>query len=215
MYYKEVVDMLNKVSVQLSKFLLYKIKGDKQEEDIYTYGFELIISTIGFFVSIVTISTILSDFVSGLVFLVTFVPLRLFTGGYHATTYSRCFILSNLTYLLVLSIKNLLWEYVVYPYWYCLLFVTYIFIIVKAPIKNLAQPINVYKKKRCKKITKIILCFETLWIFLLSYTNKELFCMAVLSVCLIAVFMLIADESIFARFRRKEDIEYDSTCKNH
>lgn len=86
MYYKEVVDMLNKVSVQLSKFLLYKIKGDKQEEDIYTYGFELIISTIGFFVSIVTISTILSDFVSGLVFLATFVPLRLFTGGYHAAT---------------------------------------------------------------------------------------------------------------------------------
>ncbi len=212
MYYKDVVNMLNKVSVQLSKFLLYKINGDKQEEGIYTYGFELMISTIGFFVSIIIISTLLSHFVSSLVFLVTFVPLRLFTGGYHATTYSRCFILSNLTYLLVLSLKNLLWKYVIIYYWYCLLLITCIFIVIKAPIINVAQPITIYKKNRCKKITKLVLCFETLWIFLLSYAQRELFCMAVLSICLIAVFMFISDESIF---KKKEEIDYDSTCKNH
>ncbi len=91
-----VINMLNKVSVQLSKFLLQKIKEDKQEQDVYTYGFELIISTIIFFVSIIVISAILSSPISGLVFLITFVPLRLFTGGYHADTYSRCFILTRL-----------------------------------------------------------------------------------------------------------------------
>lgn len=211
MYYKEVVDMLNKVSVQLSKFLLSKTNGDKQEEDIYTYGFELILSTIGFFISIITVSTILSNAASGFVFLVTFVPLRLFTGGYHATTYNRCFILSNLTYLLILSIKSLLWKYIAVYYWYWLLLIAYVFIIIKAPVTNIAQPVNLYKKQRCKKIAKIILCFETLGIFLLSYTKKELFCMAVLSVCLIAVFMLISDKSIL---KRKEDIAHDSTCKN-
>ncbi|MFG6369198.1 MAG: accessory gene regulator B family protein [Lachnospiraceae bacterium] len=210
-----VINMLNKVSVQLSKFLLQKIKEDKQEQDVYTYGFELIISTIIFFVSIIVISAILSSPISGLVFLITFVPLRLFTGGYHADTYSRCFILSNLTYLLILIIKNLLWACIITRYWYCLLLISYIFIMLKAPVINPAQPINPYKKIRSKKITKIILCFETLWIFLLSYSRKELFCMAVLSICLIAFFMFIADEPIFIKFKRKGKNEHDFTCKDH
>ncbi len=210
-----VINMLNKVSVQLSKFLLQKIKEDKQEQDVYTYGFELIISTIIFFVSIIVISAILSSPISGLVFLITFVPLRLFTGGYHADTYSRCFILSNLTYLLILIIKNLLWSCIITRYWYCLLLISYIFIMLKAPVINPAQPINPYKKIRSKKITKIILCFETLWIFLLSYSRKELFCMAVLSICLIAFFMFIADEPIFIKFKRKGKNEHAFTCKDH
>jgi Accessory gene regulator B. len=85
----------------------------------------------------------------------------------------------------------------------------------KAPVINPAQPINPYKKIRSKKITKIILCFETLWIFLLSYSRKELFCMAVLSICLIAFFMFIADEPIFIKFKRKGKNEHAFTCKDH
>ena len=88
--------MLNKVAYKIAKKIVECSDADKEE--IYIYGLELIISTFFGLVSILLISCLLSRFTSGLVFISVFVPLRLFTGGFHAATYTRCFVISNISY---------------------------------------------------------------------------------------------------------------------
>lgn len=199
--------MLNKVSCILAKKLAKYSEPEK--EDIYIYGLELIISTVMGLISILFISVVLSNIKLGILFIFIFVPLRLFTGGYHAATYCKCFIVSNFSYLLVLILKNILWSKLLSEIWICLfIFVSY-YIIKNAPVINVHQPINKYKQMRNKRVTKYILAADGIWILYLAINYKELLSMAVLSICLIAAFMLIADKSFSIR---KEQIKNEVSC---
>lgn len=189
--------MLNKVAGKLAKKLAECSDADKEE--IYIYGLELIISTFLGLISILILSCLLSSFTSGLVFIFVFVPLRLFIGGYHAATYSKCFVISNISYLIVLLVRDITLEMFPMWIWYFLLIGMCCYIIKNAPIINSAQPINESKQKRNKKMTKFILIADIVWIVYLALNRRELMVMAILSICLASVLMLISDKSFNVR----------------
>lgn len=189
--------MLNKVASKLAKKLAECTDADKEE--IYIYGLELIISTFFGLISILILSCLLSRFRSGLVFISVFVPLRLFTGGYHAATYSKCFVISNISYLIVLLVRDITLEVIPIWIWSFLLIGMCCYIIKNAPIINSAQPINESKQKRNKKMAKFILIADIVWIVYLALNQRELMVMAILSICLASVLMLISDKSFIVR----------------
>lgn len=186
--------MLNKIASKLAKKLIRYSEAGKEE--IYIYGLELIISTFFCLLSILLVPCLLSSFTSGLVFISIFVPLRLFSGGYHAKTYSKCFVISNLSYLLVLFLKYITWKIVPMEIWWCLLAGMCYYIVKNAPIINPAQPISESKQKRSKKITKYILTADIVWIIYLALIQEELMSMAILSICLVSAMMLISEINV-------------------
>lgn len=190
--------MLNKVTSKLAKRLVEYSSTEKEE--IYIYGLEIIISTSGCLLSIILLSCLLSGFTSGLVFISVFVPLRLFTGGYHATTYSKCFVISNLIYLLTFFVKYIAWERIPMELWGCLRLIMCFYIIKNAPVISSAQPINESKRKRSREITKYILTADIVWIVYLAFTQRELIAMAILSICLVSAMMLISKINTFTIF---------------
>ena len=188
--------MLNKMAGKLAKKLAECSDADKEE--IYIYGLELIISTFLGLSSILLLSCLLSCFTSGLVFISVFVPLRLFTGGYHAATYSKCFVISNISYLLILLVRDITFEIFPMWIWSFLLIVMCCYIIKNAPIINSAQPISESRQKRNKKMAKYILIADIAWIVCLALNQRELMVMAILSIFLTTVLMLISDKSSIA-----------------
>lgn len=183
--------MLNKISNHLATKLLEKVDDVKYDKSVYVYGFELTISTMAGLASILLSSVILSNLMSGVIFIAFFVPLRLYTGGYHASTYAKCFIVSNLTYILLLILKELTWGKVGIEVWFVLLLLAGYYISQNAPQINVHH--NIKKKEKNNRIAKIILIFEAVGIIFLSLIRQEIVCIAVLSICLVAVFMLLAD----------------------
>lgn len=181
--------MLERIFSKIArKFAEY---SDTDKEDIYIYGLEIIISTTIGLSSILLLSYMLSSFMSGLVFLSIFAPLRLFTGGYHASSYGRCFIISNLSFLLVLIIGDIIWEKLSFWGWMFLLSFLCYYIITNAPVVNSNQPISKSKQRQNKKNARLILIFDIVWIIYLSINQKKLMVIAILGICLVGIFMLI------------------------
>ncbi|ANU44952.1 hypothetical protein ADH76_01380 [Enterocloster clostridioformis] len=191
--------MLYRVSCILTRMLLERVQENKCDDDVYVYGIELIISTIVNLSAIMLISWLLSDAAFGFLFIAIFVPLRLFTGGYHATTYAGCFIITNLTYLILFIIKKTLWGFIPVTGWLGILVIAGCYIIRKAPIINIAQPINEYRQKRSKQISRYIMLVDLLLAIYFAFCNKELVSTISLSVCLVSAFMLITNKSILKR----------------
>lgn len=189
--------MLNKLSKRLAGSLAARIDGDADKEAIYTYGLELIISTAAGLVSILLFSAFLDEVFSGVIFITVFVPLRLFTGGYHAETYGKCFVISNLSYLLLLFITCGLWKLIPIIVWYGILLVVCYYIAREAPVINYHQIISENKRKRSNKVARYIVGIDLVGITILAKTNQKQMCMAILSVYLVSAFMLIANKSCF------------------
>lgn len=87
--------MLHSCAEYLTHTLYRHCPLSEEKRPVFVYGFELSLSTLSSILSIILLSIIFKNVYSSLLFLYTFFFLRLFSGGYHAPTYSKCFILTN------------------------------------------------------------------------------------------------------------------------
>ena len=186
--------MLRNISSRLADKLLAQKKFCHYDREVYIYGIELIISTLAGLISIIGVSKLYSDTILGVVFIIFFVPLRLFTGGYHAKTYAKCYFVSMLSFGILLSIQHFLWNKISSVFWIILLLAADFYITQNAPMINRNQEISPRKRQMSKIIARKIVFIEGLLILLLAIVDKRIMSMAVLSVWLVVTFMLLANK---------------------
>lgn len=190
--------MLNKISNILAQSLIKSMKDVKYDQEVYVYGFELVISTLTCWTMIVITSLLLSNAISGIIFIATFSTLRIFAGGYHAKSYSKCLVISNLFYIVLLMIRYVLSDMNILI-WLSLFLVCSRYILKRAPIINSNQPISACKRKMCRRNIQWLLNLDTLVILICAILNKNIANMMILSIMLVAALMLISDEHIIGR----------------
>jgi accessory gene regulator B len=93
-------------------------------------------------------------------FLVVFIPLRMHTGGYHASTYFRCL----LAFILMLAILKLFIEWVstpmIAPITVLVSLITLLSVFLFAPIQHPNAPIRGSDRSRFKRIARLICLFD-------------------------------------------------------
>lgn len=100
--------MIKQISLKIVNFIFKNAKLDTELLEVYKYGIEITISSLLNIFWIIAASLVLSDVISGIIFLAVFISLRSFVGGYHAKTYFMCNALFLLTYLLVYYISSIM-----------------------------------------------------------------------------------------------------------
>ncbi len=66
---------------------------DNDKKEVVTYGFEILVSTVINVIIVLLIGFINKRLFETILFLISFMPLRTYSGGYHATTHMRCFLI--------------------------------------------------------------------------------------------------------------------------
>ena len=178
--------------------LVYKncdIPNDLREA--YQYGIEITISSIFNILLILLTSLLFRDVLSGVIFLLCFISLRIYSGGYHATTYLRCSIVFLLTYILVEISHIFLSHYFLSNIRFSevLLLIFFLPVLIYAPVQNKHKKLD-EKKKRKNKILSVIIYIILAVIALLLHSCKSSYGMtmvmtlaAVSTMILIEIFM--------------------------
>lgn len=146
--------MLNKLSAKLAMRLVKNKIISKKVFDVYVYGFELLLSFMSSTLIILSIGAFFSYIIETIVFLIIFILLRSFSGGYHALTYSFCTFVT----LVVYGISMLLSRYffVNHIAFFIVLPVGISILLIVAPMKNPNKEISINKSIQ-HKITSILL----------------------------------------------------------
>lgn len=196
--------MLSEISEKLSGYLVKKDVVELKRQEVYTYGFNLIIST-GFSVAtVLIISSLLVNFFAGVAFLVTMMSIRFFCGGYHCSTYLNCWIVTNgIAFLAFLAIRltpqNSLWVSVTML---IISVLSAICIFICSPVENSNNPHSEKTKQKNKHIsyvfTSIYLFVVVLgFIFFRQTNNFTLF--SAISTALAVVAILLITEIVKRR----------------
>lgn len=185
--------MLQNCAAYLTDTLYQHCKLLPERRPIYQYGFELIISTLCSFCSILLLSILLGDVFSAILFLGIFFFLRLCSGGYHAPTYARCFILTNAVYLSVYFVSRF---FLAYQWGIPAVVITVlsgIVIFVFAPIRNKKHPISEGRLYKNKRIARVLVTLEMLTLVTLVWFRFDLVYISVptISLAAVAVMMII------------------------
>ena len=124
-------------------FLLIKHKTvDIEHRDVYIYGLEVILLNGGLLITFLIISLLCGEMVNFLAYLIFFLPMRLFSGGYHAETSERCFILSTITFGVSIAVSKLIPLLYISNTGKIIGAVSVIVILVLAPLINENNPLN-------------------------------------------------------------------------
>ena len=93
---------------QICKYITQTLNLDYETYEVMYYGLFVCVTNTASILSVLLIGTVLGEFKNTIYFLIGFMPLRLFVGGYHASTPMKCYWYFNVvcTFFIVLF-KNI------------------------------------------------------------------------------------------------------------
>lgn len=170
--------MIHKIAQKMANTCcaLHQI-SNKEKCEIITYGMEAIISTTLSVTAALIISSITGKFAECICFLFTFMPLRTYAGGYHASNYIKCFLL----FMVDLFIGNIILS--VGQEWYILISmcasgVALLTIWLYSPVTDANHPLSNRQRKNSRRKSIYILIMEEIVLIILLMLRQVNLCIS-------------------------------------
>lgn len=161
-----------------------------EEKDIYFYGFKQ-----GFLLLLNIITMIIIGFLfnmiwESIIFMVSYSILRVYAGGYHASTPIRCYLFSIVMIVAVLLLmKSIPWN------GFISIIITIssgINIFLMAPVEDANKPLDPEENRKFKKRTNIILGILIVLALSLWFGNRREFSICIImGICLISIMLVL------------------------
>ena len=192
--------MLATIAARLTDQLYFHCPLDPSKKAIYEYGIQLSLSTLASMCSIVLLGLLSKNPASAFIFLGVFFFLRLFSGGYHAPTYARCFLLTNSVYLAVVGTSCLIVRFQLYHLLPVIVVASCVVVIVLSPVRNKHHPLSEKTYRKNRKIAIVLVSIESSFFLILFFWQifRPYVAVSSMSLTAVAVMMLFT-------LRRKED----------
>lgn len=180
--------MFRGVSAKLTEKLISLKTIDSDDREIYEFGIQHIFITLLNLITVLIIGFLLQSTKEALVFIVAFVPLRIFAGGFHFSTPTKCYIFSSCFVAAVLLAMR---YYSIPLLIYCLLYgMAGIVILVFSPVEDKNKPLDPIEKKVYRKRTIIVFAAES-FVLLIFYFAKIQFAVKSIMISTIALSLMI------------------------
>lgn len=163
--------MINKLSKYFTDRLFQNGAITEEEQELYIYGFFMLLSQLMYLVLACIFGLILGCLVESVIFYIAFQFIRRYAGGYHAATETRCEILSTLSIMACIVIIKLS---KIYDFQNVLLIISAISslcIFFLCPLDTPEKPLSDKEFKYFRKISWIVL-FVIVVAIIVSYCFK-------------------------------------------
>lgn len=148
--------MVKSYANKMTTYLVDNKKIENNDYELYSYAFEVLISSIGNIIIILIIGALFNRFTETLLFLAFYCPIRQFAGGFHTENYTRCLLFFLSIYIAnILIIDKLIRVEVTTPI-LALAFISYIGMLFLVPQEHRNNPLSIEEKKKYKKIVKYL-----------------------------------------------------------
>jgi len=147
----EVIAIIARMSRKISSFFVARGIVPEKDWEVYVYSFEVLLSTMVSFLVLALYAIVSRTALYTAAFMLGFVPLRLFAGGYHAKNHLRCFLLLMSTYSAFLA-----FIFFLPPGFYLaaitsVVLISIVFVFLLAPSEDINKPLSIEEAARFRK----------------------------------------------------------------
>jgi len=160
---------MSEISEKIADFLVREKIIDSADYPIYKYGAEILIENVVMSLFLLCFGFIIHKGIVTIVFVLTFVGVRRFSGGYHASTKAKCHILTLGNWALVLILFQVQQEYGLVKWWMAVILCLLVFVVMLlfAPVENekkkLLEEVRIKNRKKtlilCGALISLVLIF--------------------------------------------------------
>lgn len=160
--------MISRLSELIVNGLLKQSNIKDDEQDLYQYGFFILLSQILYFIIAGITGILFGIFFESIIFYIAFQFIRRYAGGYHASTETRCEIMSTLSIVTCIVVIRLSKTYDFQTALLVISAVSALIIAVLCPLDTPEKPLSDAEFKYFRKISLVIL-FIIISVIAVSY----------------------------------------------
>lgn len=142
----------------------------KENEELYKYGFNIGLTILINLLSSVLVGVFFGMIFESMIFLMGYIPLRSYAGGYHARTSLRCYFISIFIMILILAFFSYVSLVSLYK---MLLFIGVTVCIILSPVEDENKPLDDDEIRIYRKRSYIVLTIEVCVWILLSFVQQS------------------------------------------
>lgn len=173
-------------------FILIKNKIlDIKNRDVYVYGIEVILLNSILLLALLGISIVGKGLLLFIGFLLFFIPIRTFAGGYHAKHSETCFGISVGVYIVAMIIFNQFPDLYKNIIVIALFILAIIILLSWSPLKNPNHPLADYQYKRNRRIVYGIIIIDIGLFVTFSMLDYTIASSEVIFIILASIFLVI------------------------
>lgn len=163
--------MINKLSAKFTEKLLLRQSITEDERELYIYGFFILLSNLMYIILASLSGLLLGCFLESIVFYIAFQFIRRYAGGYHASTETRCEIISTLSIISSIIVIRLSKQYDFQNILLVVTLVSAIIIFCICPLDTSEKPLSEKEFKFFRKKSRLILII-IISVVIISYFLK-------------------------------------------
>lgn len=160
-----------RIAKRITAFFIARGVWDREQEDIYEYGVEIVINNLALTMLLVLLGVVTRTVINVLCFIVIFTVLRTQCGGYHANTRIGCGITTIFSVIIVVMLSRICVCREIYVK-VLLYFVSIVICIIYAPAENVKKPI-IDERKPMLKIGSCIIITVLFFISVIAYHYED------------------------------------------
>ena len=164
---------------------------NEEEKEIFVYGLQLIISTVIGITLIASLGLFLNMFVKSLIFLISFIWIRMYSGGYHASSYIKCNLTFVTVYLMTMVITTITPSNYIMIASLVMISLTLHIILKYAPVDHENKRLSDEQKRINKKITLQLLFLFYLIAAVLYKIDNQLFYTIIVTMFMVSSLILV------------------------
>lgn len=194
--------MIKKISNTIVGYLLKEnvIENTDDDKEYYQYGIEITISSLLNIALILIVGVIFCSLTESIIFLLCFIPIRQYTGGFHASSYLRCNLSFCICFALLILCYQLTKEHINTYIAILISFICTFVIFARCPVENPNKQITEKRKKFHRLIATLMsILYSVIGVTLMYFSNQH-GVLILYTLLLVTVLIIIA---IFKEWRCK------------
>lgn len=150
--------MFDKITNNIVEWMLNNQIIEENKSVICRWGISHILDTLFNIITFLFIGLLFKMPIETVVFTIGYIPLRIYSGGYHAKTPFRCWCVSNMLLVISLLIVQNAEKY--FNVFCILSLISVAILIILMPVEDLHKPLDQNERKKYKKYGIMILAVE-------------------------------------------------------
>lgn len=185
----------------LEKFILQQGTSDN-DKIVYLYGLSAGITILENIVITLILGYIFGNLIQTMIFLLSYIPLRSYAGGYHAKTEQVCFIFSTLLIIVVEIFFSIFFRFN-YVELMGFVMISIFLIVINSPFESEKKSLSNGERKFYKRTVKVVLGLESI-VILICVVNKQSVIFSGIAAAIFSEAILITFGSFVNRIRGRK-----------
>lgn len=195
--------MVDKLAMALTQCIIIE-KGNEKNRAIYEYGLQILLNTVLSLVIVICLGIIFNKIPETIFYLFCYCSIRLYAGGFHASTNNRCMIMFVIAY----CISIVLFE--IYPnisqIWLILtLGIENILVLVLSPIEAVNNPLPELKKANMKFKASLLSMGVSCLIVIIYWNAPQISILGYFGFTWLVILLICGEISIFINKRGEKN----------